>query len=40
MQVVAVKGEPFLSGMDPSPASLSKQFAQHGMSLVTLLNPR
>ncbi|KAL0046877.1 hypothetical protein WJX82_000624 [Trebouxia sp. C0006] len=39
-KVVDIKGEPFLSGIDPSPEFLSKKFAQYGMSLVTLLNPR
>ncbi|DBB00977.1 TPA: hypothetical protein ACH3X1_000884 [Trebouxia sp. C0004] len=38
--VVDIKGEPFLSGIDASPEFLSKKFAQYGMSLVTLLNPR
>ncbi len=40
LQVVDIKGEPFLSGIDLSAAFLSKKFSQHGMSLVTLLIPR
>ncbi|DBA77721.1 TPA: hypothetical protein ACH3X2_008414 [Trebouxia sp. C0005] len=39
-KMVDIKGEPFLSGIDPSPEFLSKKFAQYGMSVVTLLNPR
>ena len=35
-----MKGEPFLSGMHPSPASLSKMFAQQNLRLLEVLSPR
>lgn len=38
--MVAIKGEPFLSGLHPSPASLSKTFAQHNLRLLEVLSPR
>ena len=35
-----MKGEPFLSGIHSSPASLSKLFAQQDLRLLEVLSPR
>ena len=40
LQVVAIKGEPFLSGMHPSAASLCKVLAQKDLRLLEVLSPR
>lgn len=40
LQVVAIKGEPFLSGLHPSSVSLSKMFAQQNLRLLEVLSPR
>ena len=39
VQVVAIKGEPFLSGMHPSSAFLSKMFSQQDLQLLEVLSP-
>lgn len=38
--MVAIKGEPFLSGMHPSPEFLSKALAQKDLRLLEILSPR
>lgn len=40
LQVVDMKGEPFMSGLVPSLPDLSKKFASLGMQVTSLLNPR
>lgn len=40
LQVVAIKGEPFLSGMHPSAACLCKTLAQQDLRLREVLSPR